>query len=83
MPTIDSSTKRQVFSCLYMFFNVMGLTIVSCFITSLVNSMEDISLLWRSFKDYYLLNKLFVSNYVSHEITNNNDERITEEQGKD
>ena len=67
VPTIDNLTEK-VFSFIYMFYNVIGLTVVSCFITSLVNSMEDINLLLRNFKEAMLNKKFIVEKKVDHEL---------------
>ena len=82
VPEIDKSTERKVFSCLYMIFNVIGLAIVSCFISSLVNSMEDINTLWKKFKEELLSSSLFARNCARHEIANGIHSGIAQEHVK-
>ena len=60
VPSVNDQ-EQLIFSVVYMFFNIIGLIIVSCFISSLVNAIEEITLLWKNFKLGFKIKKKFAS----------------------
>ena len=47
VPNITQSISSRIYGIVYMFFNILGLSIVSSFICSLVNAMDEMSTLWN------------------------------------